>query len=231
MHSDCCKCSRLLQPHWGRDLSWDCSGVTVGWTPVGPACVWNWEWVKLPVNARTNTIVVFPTATATEHSHNITTCHTPLSNHWRLLAVHLFCWIKMCVCFFKDLGSSDLRKDVYVVAHIIRIGKRYWMHHYPEFSKKHHAFCVCVNHWVSFNTCVMSSCLSDVLCMASVSGIVLWWYLLYMSITVSTVHCMFPPFSLLCRGHICVTCWEFVLLCGLWGLYYLCVVEYEFFCL
>jgi len=30
--------------------------------------------------------------------------------------------------FFKDLGSSDLRKDVYVVAHIFRIGKSCWMH-------------------------------------------------------------------------------------------------------
>lgn len=51
----------------------------------------------------------------------------------------------MCVCFFKDLGSSDLRKDVYVVAHIIRIGKSYWMHYCPEFSKKHHAFlCMCI---------------------------------------------------------------------------------------
>lgn len=32
------------------------------------------------------------------------------------------CWIKH-LSFFKDLGSSDLRKDVYVVAHIFRIGK------------------------------------------------------------------------------------------------------------
>lgn len=30
---------------------------------------------------------------------------------------------EQCLSFFKDLGSSDLRKDVYVVAHIFRIGK------------------------------------------------------------------------------------------------------------
>lgn len=28
----------------------------------------------------------------------------------------------MMDCFLQDLGSSDLRKDVYIVVHIIRIG-------------------------------------------------------------------------------------------------------------
>lgn len=32
----------------------------------------------------------------------------------------------MSSCLFQDLGSSDLRKDVYIVVHIIRIGGSYY---------------------------------------------------------------------------------------------------------
>lgn len=41
---------------------------------------------------------------------------------------HKYCAQQNICLFFKDLGSSDLRKDVYVVAHIFRIGKSCWMH-------------------------------------------------------------------------------------------------------
>ena len=32
---------------------------------------------------------------------------------------------EVCFAVFQDLGSSDLRKDVYIVVHIIRIGGSY----------------------------------------------------------------------------------------------------------
>lgn len=34
--------------------------------------------------------------------------------------------MSMSSCLFQDLGSSDLRKDVYIVVHIIRIGGSYY---------------------------------------------------------------------------------------------------------